>query len=294
MRSIDTLEMILLAAIWGASFLFMRVAAPELGPIALAFLRVALATLCLLPILAWRRELALLKTQWLPLAVVGLLNSALPFCLYAYAALSMPAGFSSIVNATTPLWGAVIAYLWLRHPLPSSRILGLAIGFIGVVLLVWSKASFKAGGAGLAICAALLATFSYGIAANFTKQYLSGVPAMAVATGSQMYAAILLAPLAAWLWPAHAVSNGAWHAVIALAVFCTAIAYLMYFRLIAHIGPSRAIAVTFLIPLFGVAWGVIFLAEQILPAMLVGGGVILLGTSLAVGLWAVKLPRLAL
>ncbi|HEY9104316.1 DMT family transporter [Chitinimonas sp.] len=285
MRSSDMVELVVLAAIWGASFLFMRVAAPAFGPLALIFVRVGVATLCLLPVLFWRGEGAGLLTHWRGLAVVGLLNSALPFCLFAWAALSLSAGFTAVLNATTPLWGAVVAFAWLGMVLPRLRVAGLVIGFVGVLVLVWGKISFKPGGDGLAVLAALAAPVSYGIAANYTKQKLTAASPLLVATGSQLTASLMLLPLASFAWPQTTVPAQAWQAALALAVVCTAVAYLMFFRLIAHIGPSKAISVTFLIPLFAVVWGGIFLGERLTPSMVLGGLVILLGTALSTGLW---------
>ncbi|GAB3264512.1 DMT family transporter [Chitinimonas naiadis] len=285
MRSKDFLELVVLAALWGASFLFMRVAAPAFGPVALIFVRVLLATACLLPVLLWRAEGRAMLANWLPLTVVGLLNSALPFCLFAWASLSLSAGFTAVLNATTPLWGAVVAYVWLKTSLARSRVVGLVIGFLGVLVLVSDKISFKPGGDGLAVLAALIAPLSYGIAANYTKQKLAGVSPLLVATGSQLAASLLLLPLAILLWPAGPVPATAWGASVALAVACTAVAYFMYFRLIAHVGPSKAITVTFLIPLFAIIWGWLFLDEMLTRSMMLGGSIILLGTALAVGLW---------
>jgi drug/metabolite transporter (DMT)-like permease len=282
----DLIELLLLAAMWGASFLFMRVAAPAFGPAALILLRVAIATACLLPILLARGEGPMLLKAWLPLTVVGLLNSALPFCLFAYATLSLSAGFTAVLNATSPLWGAVVAYVWLKMPLPRWRVIGLFIGFAGVVLLVWGKVSFKPGGDGFALVAAIGATFAYGIAANYTKEKLVKVTPFAVATGSQLTATIMLLPIAIPLWPATTPPLGAWGAVAALGIVCTAMAYILYYRLIAHLGASKAIAVTFLIPLFAILWGGMFLGEAFTPSMMLGGAVILFGTSLALGLWA--------
>lgn len=285
MKAADLAELIVLAALWGASFLFMRVAAPAFGPVALIFVRVAVASACLLPILLWRGEARGLIDNWRPLLLVGLLNSALPFCLFAWATLSLSAGFTSVLNATAPLWGALVAYLWLKTALPFSRVLGLTIGFLGVLVLVWGKVSFKPGGDGWAIGAALLATLSYGIAANYSKQKLAQISPLLVAGGSQLAACLLLLPLAIWLWPAQPVAAAAWQASVALGIACTALAYLLFFRLIAHVGPSKAIAVTFLIPLFAILWGGLFLGEVLSTPMLLGGIIILAGTSLALGLW---------
>jgi len=290
LKSRDASELLILAALWGASFLFMRVAAPVFGPVALIELRVGLAAALLLPVLAWHGQLGVLRRRGAALLFVGLTNSALPFVLYAWAALSVTAGFASIVNATSPLFAALVAWLWLKDRLSPAALTGLLVGLLGVVVLVWGRASFHAGGSGWAVLACLGATLNYGVAANFTKRHLAGVEPMAIATGSQLYAALLLAPAAVWLWPSGNPGSEAWSAVVLLAVGCTGIAYILYFRLIANVGPARAIAVTFLIPVFGMLWGALFLGEAITPNMLGGCAVILMGTGLATGV--LKLPAM--
>lgn len=286
MKKADLGELVALAAIWGASFLFMRLGAAEFGPVALSAVRVAGAALVLLPLLAWRGQFAELRRHWRAIFVVGLTNSALPFLGFSYAALSISAGLSSIFNASAPLWGAVIAWLWLRDRLTAPRIAGLAIGFAGVLGLAWEKASFKPGGSGWAIVACLAAALLYGLSASYTKKRLQGVTPMAVAAGSQLSAALALALPALWWWPVQMPSARAWTMVALLAVLCTGLAYLMYFRLIAHVGAANAIAVTFLIPAFAVLWGWLFLAEPLTGAMAAGCAVILLGTALATGVLA--------
>lgn len=288
MRAVDLAELTLLAALWGASFLFMRLGAHEFGPIPLAAVRVGLASLMLLPLLARRGQLALLGQHWRALCLVGALNSAIPFALFSFAALSITAGLSSILNATAPLWTAIVAYVWLRQGLTPWRVLGLAVGFAGVVFLAWDKASFKPGAdhsAVWAMAACLSATLCYGLAANATKRYLVGVPALAVATGSQVAASLALALPALWSWPSASISPIAWAAATALAALCTALAYLMYFRLMTRLGPTNAISVTFLIPLFALLWGWLFLAEAVTLQMAAGAAVVLLGIGLALGLW---------
>ena len=287
MKAFDIGELVLLAALWGASFLFMRLGAHEFGAVPLAAVRVGLASLMLLPLLASRAQLGELRTHWRGLLLVGLLNSAVPFALFSFAALSITAGLSSIVNATTPLWTAVVAFVWLRQGLTRWRALGLVIGFAGVAFLAWDKASFKPGAdhAGLwAVLACALATLCYGIAANATKRLLSGVPPLVVATGSQAAAALLLALPAAWLWPATLPGAVAWGAVAALAALCTALAYLLYFRLMSRVGPTNAVSVTFLIPLFAMLWGALFLQEAVTAQMVAGGAIVLVGIALALGL----------
>lgn len=284
----DVVELVVLAALWGASFLFMRVAAPEFGPVALIALRVGIAAAFLVPALALRGGLSGLRGRLLHVLVLGAINSALPFCLLAYATLSVTAGLASILNATSPLWGGLVAHLWLKDRLTRSRTLGLVVGFAGVTFLVWGRASFRPGGAGLAVVAAMAATLSYGVAASYAKRFLAGANPLAVAAGSQVGATLVLLPAAVALWPAGPVPAPAWEAVVALGVACTAVAYVLYFRLIGSVGPARAIAVTFLIPAFAMAWGALFLGEAITVRMLAGAGIVLAGTALATGI--VKLP----
>lgn len=291
MRTSDAVDLIVLAALWGASFLFMRVAAPEFGPLALIEVRVAVAALFLLGVCAWRRASLPLTRHAGPLLLVGIFNTALPFSLFAYALLSVTAGFASILNATSPLWGAVVAHFWLRERLTMLRVLGLLIGFLGVSMLVWGKASFAPGGSGWAIVAALVASLSYGVAASYTRRALTGVDALTVATGSQLGAVLALAPLALWTWPSTPVSATAWVGTVALGVACTGMAYILYFRLIGNVGAARAIAVTFLVPLFAIAWGGLFLAEPITSQMVLGGLVVLGGTALSTGLIGARAAR---
>jgi len=293
MKAFDIGELVLLAALWGASFLFMRLGAHEFGPIVLAAVRVGLASVMLIPLLASRGQLGELRTHWKGMLVVGALNSAIPFALFSFAALSITAGLSSIVNATTPLWTALVAFVWLRQGLTPLRVLGLVIGFAGVAFLAWDKASFKPGAdhSGLlAVLACAAATFCYGVAANATKRLLSGVSPLAVATGSQFAAALLLALPAAVLWPAAMPGGVAWGAAFGLAALCTALAYILYFRLMSRVGPTNAVSVTFLIPLFAILWGALFLQEAITAQMVAGGAIVLVGIALALGLVEPK-PR---
>lgn len=289
MKALDLGEMVLLAALWGASFLFMRLGAHAFGPVALAAVRVGLASALLIPLLASRGQLGELRRHWRGLLLVGALNSAIPFVLFSFAALSITAGLSSIVNATTPLWTAVVALVWLGQRLTPLRVLGLVIGFGGVAFLAWDKASFKPGAdhSGLlAVMACAAATLCYGLAANATKRYLAGVSPLAVATGSQFAAALLLAAPAALLWPAAWPDAAAWASALGLAALCTALAYILYFRLMSRVGPTNAVSVTFLIPLFAILWGALFLGEAVTAQMVAGGAVVLVGIALALGLVA--------
>jgi drug/metabolite transporter (DMT)-like permease len=219
------------------------------------------------------------------------LNSALPFTLFAFATLTLTSGFVSVLNATVPLFTAIVAFVWLKDRLTTARSVGLALGVVGVTLLAWDRVaaagalrSAAAAGPLMAIGATLLATLSYGIAANFSKRYMSDVPPIASAAGSQWGATVALLPIVPFVWPDRAISLQAWASVIALGFFCTALAYVLYFRLLSKLGPTKAVSVTFVIPVFGMLWGSLFLAETVTTKMLVACLVIALGTALSTGL----------
>ena len=281
-------ELLALAALWGASFLFMRVAVPEFGPVMVTEIRVLLASLALAPLLWMSGHWRALRAHAGPLVVVGVVNSALPFALYSYALMWISTGLAAIFNATAPLWGALIAWAWLGERLSRTRVLGLVLGFAGVVWLAWDQAGLRSGAgwgqAAWAVVACLVSTLCYGFSVSFTKRHLGYAPPMAVAAGSQMVAGLALALPAAATWPTAAPSPGAWAAVTVLGLACTGLAYWLYFRLIASVGPSKALAVAYLIPLFALAWGWLFLGEGVTPVMVGAGSVILLGTALATGL----------
>ena len=287
MRAKDILDLVILAAVWGASFLFMRIAVPEFGPIAMIELRVVIATLFLLPVLLLRDSTTALRTNWKKLFAIGAVNSAVPFCLLAYSTLFLSAGFAAILNATAPLFAAVIAWAWLSENLNPSRVVGLAVGIAGVIVLVWDKVSLTLDGVSMAVLAAIVASLFYGIGGNYTKRFMSGVSALTIATGSQAGAAVVLLPLAIWRWPQEPVSTMAWVTVIVLGVVSTGIAYILYFRLIANVGPSKAITVTFLTPAFAMLWGAVFIGEAVTASMIGGCAIILSGTALATGLVSV-------
>ncbi|MGZ5186810.1 MAG: DMT family transporter [Caldimonas sp.] len=290
MRPRDAAELIVLAALWGGSFLFMRLAVPAFGPVAVAALRVAGASLMLLPLLALRGEFGALLKHWRPIAVVGLTNSALPFLAFAYAAISIDSGVLAIFNSATPLFAAVIAWLWLADRMTPWRVVGLGIGFAGVVWIAAYKAGLHGGGTVWAILACLGATLCYGVSPSLTKRYLGGVAPLAVATGSQVAASAFLAVPAAFAWPTVAPAAALWLVIAALAFFCTGLAYILYFRLIANAGQTNAVTVTYLVPIFAVTWGGLFLGETLTWPLVAGCAVVFAGTALATGILR---PRLA-
>jgi drug/metabolite transporter (DMT)-like permease len=223
------------------------------------------------------------------LFVVGISNSAIPFGLFAYSTLYVNAGIDSILNATTPIWAALIAALWFGQAMNRSQVCGLMLGLAGVAVLVWDTAGGVAG-VPLAIGAALLAAVCYGFAVNYSKRRLAGVQPLVVAFGSQLAASVVLLPPALLSWPQQAIAPSIWLCVAALGVICTGLAYILYFRLIERVGAAYAASVTFLIPVFGLIWGAVFLNEKITAAMLAGCAITLLGTGLASGKLGDLLP----
>ena len=288
MRARDLVDLVLLGILWGASFLFMRIAAPEFGAFALVEVRVAIAAVVLFPLLAMRGHTTEIKTNWKPLFVLGVHNTAMPFLLFTWAMLSLTTGTGAILNSTAPIFAAVVAWVWLGDKLNWSRWAGLLVGTIGVWLLVRDKVGASLGDSTLAVAAALGGSLLYGIAGNYTRRYASHIKPLAVATGSQISAALVLLPVAIITWPAEPVSMTAWTAAIIMGVFSTGLAYILYFRLIANTGPTNAITVTYLIPVFAMVLGAVVIDEPITLSMIIGGAVILLGTSLATGVLGVK------
>jgi drug/metabolite transporter (DMT)-like permease len=289
------IDFVVLAAIWGASFLFMRLAVVEFGVVGTAAMRVAIATAFLAPLMLAKGHGEVFRRAWWKVCLVGVVNSALPFMLFSFALLSITTGLSAILNATVPLFGALVAWWWLKDRPTGSRVLGLVIGFAGVAALAWDKASFKPDAvSGIApawaVLACLLATVCYAIAASATKRYLTGLPPLVTATGSQLGATLLLTLPAVWLRPEQMPGAQAWLALAVLGVLCTGVAYILYFRLIEQAGPARALAVTFALPVFAILYGALFLGERVTPWMLMWGAVVLLGTSLSTGL--LKIPTL--
>ncbi len=282
------IDFVVLAAIWGASFLFTRMGVVEFGPLPTAAVRVVVAALLLTPLVWWRGQMPALRKHWRKVAFIGLLNSGIPFACFAFALLSITTGLSAILNASVPMFGAVVAWVWLKDKPTGSRIVGLLMGFAGVAMLAWDAASFKPAASGIApawaVLACLLACVCYALSASYTQRYLAGVPPLVTSAGSMLGASAGLALPAAWLWPAHNPGLQAWLALVLVGVVCTALAYILFFRLIKNAGPAKALSVTFLVPLFAVLYGTVFLGEAVTAWMLLCAGVIVCGTALSTGL----------
>ncbi|NUS39734.1 MAG: DMT family transporter [Lysobacter sp.] len=266
------LELGVLGAIWGASFLFMRVAAKDFGLFALVEVRLALGSLVLLPFL-WKARAQFPLRLWPKLALIGAINSATPFLLFAWGAERAPAGIGAIANAMTVLFTALVGFLFFGEKIGRTRALALLVGFAGVVVL----ASGKTSGANIggAVAAGATASFLYGIGINLVRRHLTGLPPAAVASATLGTSALLTLPFALSQWPAHAIPATSWLSAGMLGVLCTGAAFVFYYRLIARIGASRASTVTYLIPVFGVAWAWLLLGEPLTPTMAISGALIL-------------------
>jgi len=281
MPAADVARLLLLAGLWGGSFVFIRVAVAGLGPVWLAFSRVTLAFATLFVLALVQRAVPPLRERWRDYLVVGTVNSALPFALYAFAEQYLSASTAAILNATSPFFGALVAAFWLKESLSFRQLAGMGLGAGGVVVVVGWHPGPLSSSALVATLACLGAALCYGIGGVYAKARMSGVPSTALALYSQLAAAIALVPLtAAAALPAPPTPLIAVN-VLALAIGSTAYAYRLYFRLIADVGSTRALTVTFLIPLFGVVWGVALLGEPLTGNMLVGGVLILAGTGVA-------------
>ncbi len=284
MQAIDLVSLVLLAAIWGSSYLFIRVASPEFGPLALMDGRVVLAGVVLLIVAVTVRRPPQFRGEWGRYLALGAVNGAAPFTLIAVAELQLTASLTSIIMATAPLWTALVAAVWGNEPLTAAKIAGLLLGLGGVAVLVgWSPVPVTATVL-VAVVALLLAALAYAVGGTVVKKYFGGRTPLTLTIGQQLGAGAVLLPLALWSPPRHDPSSGAWFALVALAIVCTAVAYLLYFRLIARVGPTSTLSVGFLIPVFGVIWGALFLHEVIVAGTVVGLLMILTSVTLVTGM----------
>jgi drug/metabolite transporter (DMT)-like permease len=253
---------------------------PALGPVVTASARVLIAGAALL---AYCRATGFdteLRAHWREYLVIGIVNSAIPFVLFAFAALYIPASYSAILNAAAPLFGALLAPVFLGERLTTRKLAGLAAG-IGVVVLVSNAGPLAAEPQfGAAVAACLVAALCYAAAGIHMKRRAGGTAPLAVAAWSQLFAGLALLPLAPLVPPAGEITPAIVAHMLALALLCSAVAYLLHYRLIADVGPSRALTVTFLIPVFGMLWGALFLGEAISSPMLAGCALIVGGTAM--------------
>jgi drug/metabolite transporter (DMT)-like permease len=271
------LELMILGAIWGASFLFMRVAAHDFGAFGIVEVRLFLGALVLLPFL-WPARAQFNTRLWLRLAGIAAINSAIPFVMFAWAAQRAPAGIGAIANATAVMFTALVALIFYGEPISARRTIGLITGFVGVTVL----ASGKMGGVSVwpAALAGTGAALMYGFGANLIRRQLVGLPPGAVAAATLLCSAVLISPLALATWPSAPIPAISWLCAVLLGVMCTGLAFVVYYRLIQRIGAPRASTVTYLVPLFGVFWAWLVLGEPLTLTMAVAGALILAGVAM--------------
>jgi drug/metabolite transporter (DMT)-like permease len=281
MNALSVVRLVSLAAIWGASFLFLRIAVPQVGAATTVGSRVILAALLLWAVSLWRGHSLRVAHNWKHYLAIGLFNSALPFLLFAYAAKTLSASMLSILNATAPVWATLVTALWTRTRLTRESVLGLALGVTGVAILVGFDFEALPDGATLSVLAGIAGALSYGVATTYARS-VKTVDAFAYAHGSMWAASMLIVPAVFVSPPLQPLTSGIVAALAMLGILCTGLAYLLYFRLIADMGAGRALTVTFLIPVFGVLWGRLFLHELIAWHTLLGSAVVIMGTALVI------------
>lgn len=283
MTVFDAFSLVSLAAIWGASFIFMRALAPVLGPVATATARTLVAGVFLTGIFSLFRMKMDWRRNFRHYLAIGAMNSAVPFALYSFAALRLPASVPAIVNSLTPAWGAVFAALLLGERIAARKALGMGLGVAGVALIALRGSGLSALPDPLAVGACILATACYGFSGSYLKRWASGVPSRAMTAASLLFAGLGLLPLAAFMPPPGPVPPSAWALAVGFALLCSALAYLIYFRLIARAGVTAALSVTLLIPAFAFLWEFLFFGASVSPASLAGAALVLSGTGLVAG-----------
>ena len=282
-----------LAAVWGASFLFLRLAVPDFGPVLSAELRVGIAWIALtvISVLAplWRfvpfpagqvSSNPRVPIAWWKMALVGLTNSALPFALYGFAALSLPAGYLAILNALVPLWGGLIAAAFLGQPLRWTLFAAVGLAALGISQMVRLGPVPVDMQTLLAALACAAATLCYAVAGQLTRLWLSGVTAVRSARTTLGYASLCILPFVGSDLQTASPTPIGWGAVLALGLVSSALAYLLFFWLLKRLGLVRASSVTFLIPAFGVVWGTVFLGEPLGAPVLIGLSLVVLASIL--------------
>jgi drug/metabolite transporter (DMT)-like permease len=274
----------MLGALWGGSFLFIRVAVPALGPFLLVELRVGLAATALFLFALAVGSMPKIRSRWRSFLVLGFLNAAVPFSLISAAEIHLTASLAAILNSTTVMFTAIVAAVWMGDPLTARKTIGIVLGIVGVSVLVgWDPLPLN-GIVLLAVVAMLLASLSYALGATYAKRSFSGIPPLGMAIGQLGGAVVLLLPMAVVSVPERAPSTVVTLSMLGLAFLSTAVAYLIYFRLIENVGPTSTVTVTLLVPVFGLLFGVLLLEEPFGPGTLAGLGVILTSVVLITGI----------
>jgi len=281
----DLAKLVFLSAIWGGSFIFLRVAAPEAGPLLTATLRTTLAGLALVAFATATRVKMDWRANLKPFAVVGLFAVVIPFSCFAFAALHLPASHSAVLNATAPLFGAVFSMIWLSERLTLQKLAGLLLGIAGVAVLVGAGSMAMTPVMLAAVGACLVAAAGYALSSIIVKKtgHPDGIHPIAMAAGSMALGSVVMLPTVPFSLPAAVPSFAALASILAMALLSSGLAQALFIPLIVKVGPTRAMSVSFLIPLFSMLWAFLFLQEPIGMSTLVGGGVVLMAMGLVLG-----------
>ena len=280
----DYARLLSLAAIWGSSFMFMRLLAPVLGPLWTAQLRVGIAGLALCGYFAVIRLDCEWRRLWKEYLITGLINTGVPFVLFSYAALHIPAAYSAIVNATVPLWGTLFAAIWLKEKLTRAKLVGTALGIAGVAVATGIGTETMSGEVMLALLACTGAAICYAFGGIYMKKYVKGANPMAIAGTSQLLAGVALLPISVFIPMRAPPLPSTWAIATLFSLLCSAVAYILYYRLMEDIGPTRTFTVTFLVPVFAMIWGVLLLAEPVRLHMMIGAALVIGSTMLVLEL----------
>lgn len=283
MSAADFARLVALAACWGLAFVFTRAAVPSLGPFALVWIRAVLAALLLYGVMRHQRIAFLPRQRWKVYAGSGALGSAVPFVLIALAQTRLSASYAVILVSIAPLFSGLVAAVWIGEPFTPRKAVGLVLGIAGVALLTGWNPMNAALPPLWAVGLTLIAAFLYGVAGVYAKRYTADIPPLAAATGNQVASVLMLLPFACAMPPAVLPGPLAWMNVVMLAVFSSAVAFMLYFRLIGDIGPVKTLAVNYITPLFGVGGGVLFLGEALTPNVLAGAAIIVAALALVLG-----------
>ncbi len=282
--------MVALAAIWGSSFLFARLSVGEFGAIPLTAVRSVIAALTLLPIMIWTGQWHYFTGNLKHFMVLGLISTALPFTFLTITTQYSTAGFASVMNSLTPIMSAGVAWVWLKEYLSVSAVVGIGLSFAGVLVMITDTQSISAEFFLLPVITGMAAALFYALTGNYSRKFVPDVPSVAQATGCQVFAALFMIPPALYLWPENTISTGSWMSAVILGLMCTSVAFILYFYLLKNIGVARTVIVTYMIPVFGMLWGYLFLNEIITVKMMAAAALILTGIALTTGLIK-KRPR---
>ena len=285
MSTANVFRLLLLAALWGGSYSLLRVVAPVFGGIGTMWLRISLAGVALLAFATVTRENLQMRKWWKQYAFIGVMNAALPFALISYAMKTLPAGYGAILNAASPFFAALFAALMLGERLTASRIVGMLLGVFGIAMMMNLGPIPLDGTTASAAAAIIGATVLYGFISVYIKKYTAGAPNVGIATGALIFPALLAMPLGLAVLPPVMPAATVVIALLVLALVCTSFANLLFFRLISDAGPTKAISVTFLIPVFGVTWGALLFGETLNPGAIAGGMIVLAGVALVLGVF---------